>query len=572
MKASMRLSFLPPDDRCGPNLAIWLFAMGAVLFGSTLIPSTARAQAVVLEDVTIIDGKGGPPNRHANLIVDGQTIKAITDDHAALPPGAQVINLSGKTIMPEIINAHGHLGLLKGTKMSADNYTESNVDRQLRQYQDYGVGAVSVLGTDSDQAYEWRAESHAGRKPGALLYTAGRGFGVPQGLPPISAGMTAVYRPLTENEARKNVQELATHRPDFVKIWVDDFHGEYPKMSPKISAAIIDEAHRQHLRVAAHVYHEEDAQYLVALGVDVLAHSVRDATIPDALIAEMKRKHVTYIGTLCLDDFAVAYEGNPSWIASSFFRNALEPGVYELIRSPEYKQSVRENRSTAAERAALPIALKNFKRVYDAGVLVALGTDSGAGMIRPYGFAEHFELQLLVQAGLTPLQAITVATRDGAQLLRASSEFGTLGPGMKANFIVLDKDPSVDIQNTESISAVWKDGKKVSDGPSVGDSWVRSSKVSVIASIRALPGYEKQITRATEELGVSTRLEPGNERFVVNLRKDDPSVIVVIEVFRDQPSFDAHLRASHTQAFMTSLHGRVEGDKPTLVRLSEMSD
>jgi imidazolonepropionase-like amidohydrolase len=111
------------------------------------------------------------------------------------------------------------------------------------------------------------------------------------------------------------------------------------------------------------------------------------------------------------------------------------------------------------------MALKNLKKVYDAGILVALGSDSGAAPIRAQGFAEHMELQLMVKAGLTPLQAITVGTRNGAEVLRASKEFGTLVTGKKANFIVLDKDPSVDVQNSESIRAVWQDGRKVSDGP-----------------------------------------------------------------------------------------------------------
>jgi len=464
-------------------------------------------QVTVLSHVTVIDGNGGAPRRDVLLVIEGSRVKAIVKAGAAVPKGAKVIDLSGKTLMPEIVNCHGHLGLLKGTKMSAANYTEDNVRRQLLQYQDYGVGAVLVMGTDREEAYEWREESHAGKLPGALIYTAGRGFGVPDGLPPVTMGMEAVYRPATADEARKAVIALATRtvprggsgagedqgptvsldpdknsdrmaigdksragrglpqRPDLVKMWVDDFWGQYPKMKPEIYAAIIDEAHRQHLRVAAHVYHEEDAQKLVDLGVDVLAHSVRDAEISDALVAEMKRRHMTYIGTLSLDDFATAYADDPEWLKEPFFRNALEPGVFEMITSEKYKQSVKNDKKTPSELAALPIALKNLKKVYDAGVLVALGTDSGATPIRPFGFAEHEEMQLLVRAGLTPLQAITVATKNGTELLRASKEFGVLAAGMKADFVVLEKDPSVDIRNTESIAAVWKDGKRVSNGP-----------------------------------------------------------------------------------------------------------
>jgi imidazolonepropionase-like amidohydrolase len=425
----------------------------------------AHAQTTILRNVTIIDGNGGAPRTHASLIIEGSRIRAVADAGAPVPKNATVVDLSGKTIMPELINCHGHLGLLKGTQMSSANYSKDNVARQLLQYQDYGVGAVQVMGTDHDEAYQWREESHQGTLPGALIFTAGRGFGTPDGMPPLAMGMDAVYRPATADEARKDVDELATHKPDLVKLWLDDFYGQYARMKPEIYAAIIDQAHKHHLRVAAHVFHEDDAQRLVDDGIDILAHSVRDAEIPDSLIAEMKRKNVTYIATLSLDNFASAYGDDPAWLNQPFFRNALEPGVYEMITSDKYKQTVLADPKALIEQRALPIALRNVKKVYDAGIPVALGTDSGAAPIRPYGFAEHMELQLLVQAGLTPLQAITVATRNGAQLLRASKQFGTLTPGLNASFIVLAKDPAEDIHNTESIVSVWKDGKQVSTGP-----------------------------------------------------------------------------------------------------------
>ncbi len=434
-------------------------------FMLALLPGLAHSQTTVLHNVTLIDGTGTAPRRNAALIIEGDKVRAISDASTRLPKGATVVDLSGKTIMPEIVNCHGHIGLLKGTKMSAENYTKENAARQLLQYQDYGVGAVLVMGTDRDEAYQWREESQTATLPGALLYTAGRGFGAPAGVPPLSMGTDQVYRPTSPEEARKDIDELAAHKPDIVKLWLDDFWGQYPKMKPEIYAAIIDEAHKKNLRVAAHVYHEEDAQRLVDDGVNVLAHSVRDAEIPDSLVAEMKAKHVAYIATMSLDEFLTAYADDPAWLSQPFFRNALEPGVYEMITSPQYKKSVEDDKKTSAEVAAQSIERKNLKKVYDAGILVALGTDSGATPTRAFGFSEHNELQLLVEAGLTPLQAITVATKNGAELLHASDEFGTLRPGLKANFIVLDKDPSMDIRNSETISSVWRDGKKVSAGP-----------------------------------------------------------------------------------------------------------
>jgi len=136
-----------------------------------------------------------------------------------------------------------------------------------------------------------------------------------------------------------------------------------------------------------------------------------------------------------------------------------------MIDSSEYKAKVQANKVTAQEQAALPQAMRNLKKIHDAGILVSLGTDSGATVVRTQGFAEHMELVLMVQAGLTPLQAITVATLNAARLLRIADRYGTLEPGKKANFIVLERDPSQDIRNTQTIRAVWKNGKKISDGP-----------------------------------------------------------------------------------------------------------
>jgi imidazolonepropionase-like amidohydrolase len=441
-------------SNCSPCFLLCLLVLGGI----------ASAQVTVLRHVNIIDGDGGAPRRNVALVIEGVKIRAITSAEVLPPKDATVIDLRGKFIMPEIVNAHGHVGLLKGTKVSGENYSKENVERHLLQYQDYGVGAVLVMGTDRDEAYEWRAESQEGKIPGATIYTAGRGFGVPGGLLPAAMGVD-LYRPTTPDEARKDVDELAANHPDLVKLWLDDFWGQFPKMKPEVYAAIIEEAHKRYLRVAAHVYHEEDAQRLVDDGVDALAHSVRDAEIPDSLVAEMKKKNVAYIGTMSLDEFLTAYGDDPAWLNAPYFRDALEPGVYEMITSAQYKKSVQDDKKTPAEIAAQPIEKRNLKKLFDAGVLVALGTDSGATPTRAFGFAEHQELLLLVEAGLTPLQAITVATKNGAELLHASDEFGVLRRGLKASFIVLDKDPSADIRNSESISAVWKDGKKVSDGP-----------------------------------------------------------------------------------------------------------
>ena len=446
--------------------------MGTIAIASALglFVTTASqdiaATATVLRNVVVVDGTGKAAQKNQDVVITGDRILAIRPAGLSVPKDAKVMDMKGKTIMPQIINTHGHLGLLKGTTVSSANYTEDNIRRQLLRYEAYGVGAVLALGTDHEEIFALREASHKGTLPGATIYTAGMGFGVKDALPPISFGMDRVFRPDSAEEARKELRQLAAKKPDVLKIWVDDFWGQYPPiMKPEIYSAIIDEAHKLGLRVASHVYNLEDARKLVGLGLDIIAHSVRDGEIDDALLAEMKKRRVAYVATLSLDEFAFAYQDSPEWLNDPYFQASLEPGVLQMITSPEYKEKVRSNKNTALEMSAFQMGLKNVKRVFDAGVLVALGTDSGAQPVRVQGFSEHMELELLVKAGLTPMQAITVATKNGAQLLKIDDRCGTLEPQKKANFIVLDKDPSTSIGNTKTISGVWKDGKKVSDGP-----------------------------------------------------------------------------------------------------------
>jgi imidazolonepropionase-like amidohydrolase len=437
-----------------------------ILLGLAFARELSAQQVTVLTNVKVIDGTGAPMQSNKTVVIEGDRIRSIGSGEAGKPDDAKSIDMHGQTIMPLIINTHGHLGMVKGTASGVSNQTEDNFRHQLLRYQDYGIGAILSMGTDGPKFAEIRQASRTGKLPGADVYSAGNGFGVKDGAPPAAMGFTNILRPDTPEEARKEVVAQAPMKPDFYKLWLDDFYGQYPKLiAPEVYGAIIDEAHKHGLRVAAHLYHLKDARSLVADGVDVLAHSVRDGEVDDALLADMKRHNTAYIPTLSLDDFAFAYADSPVWVNEPFFRAALDPGVFEMITSADYKAKTRESKMAKMEEAALPIAMRNLKKIYDAGILVALGTDSGATPIRVQGFAEHVELGLMVQAGLTPLEAISVATKNGAQLLRISGQYGTLESGKKANFIVLAKDPSQEISNTQTIRALWKNGIKVSDGP-----------------------------------------------------------------------------------------------------------
>jgi imidazolonepropionase-like amidohydrolase len=411
----------------------------------------------LIKDVTLIDGNGNAPQTHVNLLIEGDSIVSIGT--GTFPPHTKVISMSGKTVMPLLIGGHEHLGLLKGNTASAANYTHANVVRQLRHYLHYGVGTVLSLGTDQPLVFALRDSSRRGLIPGATLLTAGYGFGAKNGLPPATFG-TQVLRPETPAEAVVDVRKLATLKPDFLKLWLDDGGGTMPKMEPAVYEALIKEAHQQGVKVAAHVYYLEDARSLVNAGVDLLAHSIRDKEVDAALITAMKEKGTFYIPTLSLDEYNFIYAGQPEWVNDPFFIRSLEPGVWEMITSDAYRQQQQQDKNREKKMRAFMTAVVNLRKLDSAGVKIAMGTDAGAQPVRAQGFSEHLELQLMVEAGLSPLKAISCATLNGAVLLGIDKHVGTLSAGKKADFMILQGDPSQDINNTRTILEVWKNGKK----------------------------------------------------------------------------------------------------------------
>ena len=428
---------------------------------------STSAEVVALRGARLIDGTGRAPQENAVLVVDGGRIVAVGPAaKVKVPEGARVIDLTGRTIIPGLINAHGHAGLVSGGQNRADAYTKENVQAQLVRYEQYGVTSVLTLGLNRDLVYELRDEQRAKGLPGASLFTAGRGIGVPDAAPPVPVAPDQVYRPKTVEEAVADVRETASHHADYLKLWVDDIFGKMAKMDPAIFKAAIQEAHRDGLKVASHVFYLADAKALVAAGVDALAHSVRDQPVDAALAQQMKKRGTYYVATLAVDDSLSAFLDDPSLLDDPFLAGALSPELIQRFRSAEYREKVNADPNLPRFRAALTNAMRNVKTLHHAGVPLAFGTDSGANPVRIPGWAEHRELQLLVRAGLSPMAALVAATRGSAAMLGAKDR-GTLEKGKRADFVVLAANPLDDIRNTTKLVSIWNGGREVQPGVQV---------------------------------------------------------------------------------------------------------
>lgn len=406
--------------------------------------AAAATEVTVFAGARLIDGAGAAPIVNAVLVVRDGRIEAVgSADRVEMPKGATRVDLAGKTIIPGLINAHGHVGETLGLRSGPELNTRDNVLRQLGLYARYGVTTVFSLGGDGEAGFQLREGGGAAVGGRARLYVSG---------PVITAA--------TPDEARARVDEVAALKPDFVKIRVDDNLGTATRMPPPVYRAVIERARKHGLPVAAHIYYLEDAKGLLEAGVAFIAHSIRDREVDDELIRLLKQRDVCVSPTLMREVSTFTYESEPAFFADPFFLREADPASLALLRDPKRQEAMRTSRSAQVYKTALEVASRNLKKLADAGVRLAMGTDTGPPA-RFQGYFEHLELERMVEAGLTPGQALLSATGDAARCMGVEGQLGTLRPGARADFVVLAGNPLEDIRKTRTIDAVWVGGVAV---------------------------------------------------------------------------------------------------------------
>ncbi len=408
------------------------------------LPIAAANTAKAFVGARVINGRGTPPLDNATLVVENGRLAAIGPAASTpVPAGAERIDVTGRTIVPGFINAHGHVGDTRGLKAAAEFYTEENLRAQLGLYARYGVTTVASLGGDREAGFALRDAQRTASFDLARLLVAG---------PVISA--------TTPEEARAEVDKVAATKPDIIKIRVDDNLGTAPKMPMAAAIAVVEQAHKHGLRAAAHIFYLDDAKALARAGVDMLAHSVRDKPVDDELIGLLKARDACVCPTLMREVSTFVYGSTPDFFSDPFFLRSADPKILEELRDAKRQETVRTSRAAQGYLKALDVAAANLKRLADAGVRIAFGTDTGPPA-RFQGFFEHEELRLMVEkAGLTPMQTIKAATSDAAACLQAKG-IGVLESGAWADFIVLEKNPAENITNTRSIESVWIAGRRI---------------------------------------------------------------------------------------------------------------
>ncbi len=385
--------------------------------------------AVLYEGARLITGDVAEPIENGAFVVeDGRFTAVGTVGSVDAPAGAQRVDLTGKTVMPGVVNAHAHLASPRPDRTD-----------QLQHWAYYGTSAILSLGLDDgDVGFQMRNEVP---ENGARSQSAGRGITAPE------EGRSEVpFWITTEEEARTAVQELATEEVDFVKIWVDDRGSQYDKLTPALYGAVIDEAHAHGLRVTAHVFTLEDGKGLLRAGIDAFAHGIRDRDVDDEFLELWAdRPAVVLVPNLPGPGVAV----DLSWLSGTIPTEQLAE-----------MQAAQQDRPAAQE--SFGIQARNLDRLNKAGVTIAFGTDGSSP------WTAHQEMEDMVRTGMTPAEVIVAATKTSAELMQI--EAGMIAAGKLADFVVLNANPFDDIRNTREISEVYIGGERV-DRATLSGGW-----------------------------------------------------------------------------------------------------
>jgi imidazolonepropionase-like amidohydrolase len=406
-----------------------------ILVVALLFAVDAAAQVTVLTRATVIDGSGALPQKEIIIVMESGRIRDMgPSQKIPIPSGATVLDLTGKFIVPGIINAHGHVG--------------AKTEPQLRQYALYGVTTATSMQTDPDEVVQVREAQKRGELRGARVSTVKYRFAPDPEV-------------VTPQQARAKVDEIVAAGADYIKVWVDSGFGTRAKLTPEFCAAVLEQARKHGKLTFGHAYELVDAKMLVGQGLNVLAHNVRDREVDSDFISLLKQRNVTVIPTLIRDEFLFAYGDAPAWIDDPFFLKVVPPERLAVL-----KTKIRDEQAKHPQRhlfkAGFEMNKINLKKLSDGGVRIALGTDSGGAADRFFvqGYSEHREMELMVQSGLTPMQVIQSFSKGASESLGIDKEFGTLAKGKTADLLVLEKNPLDNIINMRSMQTIYLGGKK----------------------------------------------------------------------------------------------------------------
>ena len=444
-----------------------------LLFHWYALAQGSRSQVYVMEGARLIVGDGAAIESSAFTFTDGKFTQVGKKGELKLPRGAIEIDLTGKTVIPGLIDAHAHLGYADYRLWTdgKQNYTRENLVDHLQRAAYFGLSAIFSAGTDVPPlCFEVRDEVLAGQVPNAARFvTAGPGLTAPDMAKPELQRQDA-YAVTTPEQARQAVRELASHNVQILKAWVNGPGGGIDSskepMDPAIYTAFITEAHAHSMRVFLHARIPQEVKGLVRAGADGFAHEIDEGSPPgpDAeLLALLKGRGRQIYMTLTLPAFpggeADRFRGPEPLLIETVPREPLSRLRQQALALPNDEKAQNDWKA----RKELT------KKLIATGIRIGVGSD--ADHLRPtmVGWAVHTEMEEMVASGMTPADVIVAATKTNAEWL-GLNDLGSIAAGKSASFVVLDANPLDDIRNTRRIRSVYLNGKQV-DRPALRSAW-----------------------------------------------------------------------------------------------------
>jgi imidazolonepropionase-like amidohydrolase len=435
------------------RLVILAGIVGIALSSADALSQSSRP-ATIYEGARLILGDATAPLEGGAFVVQNGRITAIGRKGAiSAPAGATHVDLTGKTVIPTLINVHVHIGYEGYTTWGAEHYTPANVLDHLRREAFYGIGVTQSVGSSpTDASIQFKKDQDAGKFPLASRFMFMPGMAPPHGGPDAilmkgTDALHAVNEVSTPAEARAAVQSMAAKQLKSVKIWVDDRRGTYPKMTPEVYNAIIAEAHAHGMMVNAHAIALADQKAVVSAGIDVLVHTVGAEKLDAEYVSIVKSKKPYWTTVIGLGDRSEVCNRD-SFVDQTYPAKALDAIRAESC-APRPENTAREE-----------ILSYNVKQMVASGARLVLGTDAGIAARHAFGWADHHEIARWVELGVTPSEAIIAATSRPAELL-GLKDLGTLATGKTASFVVLNANPLDNIRNMRQIDAVYLGGEKL---------------------------------------------------------------------------------------------------------------
>lgn len=412
----------------------------------------AFATSIHIDDVTVIDGAGGAPSPHMYVAINDGRITMVADHEVAPAPGATWINGRGKFLIPGLIDTHVHLrGAADPSKTGKGKANRHEGEQALASFLYSGVTSIYDAGNDPDFIFALRQDERAGKIAAPRIFATGGIVTYP------GSHGASPYATLVDDwpEALPAIEAHAAHQPDMVKFTLEErgwgARPLIPMLPVDLLQRLVEFYNNKGIRTTVHTSSELRAREAIFAGVDTLAHPVIQGPITDEFAQLMGAKKIPMSSTLTIGENYSRLAEHPDYLDQPLYRASLSAAEISDLKT-KTRQDYQDRNWTWWMKIMTPIAQENVRKIDAAGGIIALGTDQTIGP------AVHREMELLVAAGIAPVEVIRIATHNAAVFLGKEEEFGRVAPGLRADLVLLNADPAADINNAKNIAAVIKNG------------------------------------------------------------------------------------------------------------------